>query len=289
MRIRIENLPVRGDPGQRRNDGAVRAALADVRIRRRLQPRYPARRHRCPRCWRKNTSTASWPPTATSWPPNCSTTARASASCAIAAPGGGTGYYHPDGRSTRRMFLRCPLPFVRVTSRYGMRRHPVLGYSARHNGTDFGAPYGTPVRATASGVVTGRGRDNGRGNYVIIRHANGFASHYYHLQRFAAGLRAGHARRAGAGDRHRGQHRPVDRAAPALRLGPERPLPQFRCACSRPAWRRCPRKNWPNSKHIVPGSSPRSPRRQPGRRCPRIAVKAGSLRSLPARSFRDPR
>jgi murein DD-endopeptidase MepM/ murein hydrolase activator NlpD len=107
------------------------------------------------------------------------------------APGGGMGYFHPDGRSTRRMFLRCPLPFVRVTSRYGTRRHPVLGYSARHNGTDFAAPYGTPVRATASGVVTARGRDNGRGNYVTVRHANGFASNYYHMQRFASGLRAG--------------------------------------------------------------------------------------------------
>jgi murein DD-endopeptidase MepM/ murein hydrolase activator NlpD len=107
------------------------------------------------------------------------------------SPGGGMGYYHPDGRSTRRMFLRCPLPFVRVTSRYGMRRHPILRYSRQHNGTDFAAPYGTPVRATASGVVTSRGRDQGRGNFVIIRHANGFASHYYHLQRFAAGLRAG--------------------------------------------------------------------------------------------------
>lgn len=107
------------------------------------------------------------------------------------APGGGAGYFHPDGRSTKRMFLRCPLPFVRVTSRYGMRRHPVLGYSRRHNGTDFAAPYGTPVRATASGVVVARGRDNGRGNYVSIRHGNGYASHYYHLQRFAAGLRGG--------------------------------------------------------------------------------------------------
>lgn len=107
------------------------------------------------------------------------------------APGGGTGFYHPDGRSTRRMFLRCPLPFVRVTSRYGMRRHPILGYSRQHNGTDFAAPYGTPVRATAAGVLSGRGRDKGRGNYVIIRHGNGYASHYYHLQRFAGGLRSG--------------------------------------------------------------------------------------------------
>jgi murein DD-endopeptidase MepM/ murein hydrolase activator NlpD len=108
-----------------------------------------------------------------------------------AGPGGAMGYYHPDGRSTKRMFLRCPLPFVRVTSRYGMRRHPLLGYSRQHNGTDFAAPFGTPVRATASGVVSGRGRDKGRGNYVIIRHANGYASHYYHLQRFASGLRRG--------------------------------------------------------------------------------------------------
>jgi len=107
------------------------------------------------------------------------------------APGGGSGFFHPDGRSTRRMFLRCPLPFVRVTSRYGMRRHPILGYSRQHNGTDFAAPYGTPVRATASGVVARRGRDPGRGNYVILRHANGYASHYYHLQRFAGGLRTG--------------------------------------------------------------------------------------------------
>ena len=107
------------------------------------------------------------------------------------SPGGGMGYYHPDGRSTRRMFLRSPLPFVRVTSRFGMRRHPILRYSRQHNGTDFAAPYGTPVRTTASGVVSGRGRDGGRGNYVTIRHANGFASHYYHLNRFAGGLRVG--------------------------------------------------------------------------------------------------
>ncbi len=107
------------------------------------------------------------------------------------SPSGSIGYYLPDGRSTKRQFLRCPLPFIRVTSRFGMRRHPVLGFSARHNGTDFAAPAGTPVRATASGVVSARGRDHSRGNFVTIRHANGFASHYYHLQRFAAGLHGG--------------------------------------------------------------------------------------------------
>ena len=107
-----------------------------------------------------------------------------------AAPDGAMGYYHPDGSSTRRQFLRCPLPFVRVTSRYGMRRHPVLGYSARHNGIDFGAPYGTPVRATSAGLMSGRGRDSDRGNYLIIRHGNGFTSQYFHLSRFAQNLRS---------------------------------------------------------------------------------------------------
>jgi murein DD-endopeptidase MepM/ murein hydrolase activator NlpD len=104
------------------------------------------------------------------------------------SPSGSMGYYHPDGSSTRRQFLRCPLPFIRVTSRFGMRTHPILGFSARHNGIDFGAPYGTPVRTTSAGVVIGRGRDAGRGNYLIIRHGNGFTSQYFHLSRFAQNL-----------------------------------------------------------------------------------------------------
>ena len=107
-----------------------------------------------------------------------------------ASPSGSMNYYHPDGSSTRRQFLRCPLPFIRVTSRFGMRQHPVLGFSARHNGIDFGAPYGTPVRATSAGVIIGRGRDSGRGNYLIIRHGNGFTSQYFHLSRFAQNLRS---------------------------------------------------------------------------------------------------
>lgn len=107
-----------------------------------------------------------------------------------ASPSGSMSYYHPDGSSTRRQFLRCPLPFIRVTSRFGMRMHPILGFSARHNGIDFGAPYGTPVRATSAGLIIGRGRDSGRGNYLIIRHGNGFTSQYFHLSRFVQNLRS---------------------------------------------------------------------------------------------------
>ncbi len=204
-----------------------------------------------------------------------------------AAPGGGTGYFHPDGRSTRRMFLRSPLPFVRVTSRFGMRRHPVLGYSARHNGTDFGAPYGTPVRATASGVISGRGRDGGRGNYVSIRHANGFASHYYHLSRFASGLRAGLRVDQGQiigtvgstglstgphlhyGLVHNGRFvNSLRLQSPSLAPLPEEKIVEFQKYCSQ---------------IFAPFS-----RTQAGPALPRIAVKAGPL-PLPARSLRDPR
>lgn len=106
-------------------------------------------------------------------------------------PSGKTAYYQPDGKAVRKMFLRCPLPFMRVTSSFGMRRHPVLGFSAKHNGVDFGAPTGTPIRAVGNGTVQQVGRDGGRGNFVVIRHPNGYFSHYYHMSRFKAGIRSG--------------------------------------------------------------------------------------------------
>jgi murein DD-endopeptidase MepM/ murein hydrolase activator NlpD len=106
-------------------------------------------------------------------------------------PEGKTAYYHPDGRAVKKMFLRCPLPFMRVTSRYGLRRHPVLGFSARHNGVDFAAPGGTTVRATASGLVLKTGYDRVRGRYILVRHPNRYVSHYYHLRGIKNGIRIG--------------------------------------------------------------------------------------------------
>jgi murein DD-endopeptidase MepM/ murein hydrolase activator NlpD len=106
-------------------------------------------------------------------------------------PDGKTAYYHPDGRAVKKMFLRCPLPFIRLVSGYGFRLHPVLGFSAKHNGVDLAAPRGTKVRATADGVVSGIGSDAVRGKYIVVRHANGYASHYYHLYRFQSGIKAG--------------------------------------------------------------------------------------------------
>jgi murein DD-endopeptidase MepM/ murein hydrolase activator NlpD len=106
-------------------------------------------------------------------------------------PEGKTAYYHPDGRSVRKMFLRCPLPFMRVTSRYGNRRHPLLGFSARHNGIDLAAPRGTRIRATASGIVFKTGYTAGKGKFVSIRHRNRYVTHYYHLSSFAKGAGRG--------------------------------------------------------------------------------------------------
>jgi murein DD-endopeptidase MepM/ murein hydrolase activator NlpD len=107
-------------------------------------------------------------------------------------PGGGPHYYDAEGGSLRRGFMRYPIEFARVTSNFsGSRRHPVLGISRAHLGTDIGAASGTPVRATAEGTVTFAGRQGGYGNMVIIRHANGYTTRYAHLRGFAKGIRSG--------------------------------------------------------------------------------------------------
>jgi len=103
-----------------------------------------------------------------------------------------TGFYDERGRSLRRAFLRAPLQFRRVSSRFGSRFHPILHRWRAHEGVDFSAAYGTPVRATADGIVTRVGReDGGYGNVIELRHANGIRTRYGHLSGFAQGLRPG--------------------------------------------------------------------------------------------------
>ena len=103
-----------------------------------------------------------------------------------------TGFYDERGRSLRRAFLRAPLQFRRVSSRFGTRYHPILHMWRAHEGVDFSAAYGTPVRATADGIVTRVGRDEGGyGNVIELRHANGIRTRYGHLSGFARGLRTG--------------------------------------------------------------------------------------------------
>ena len=109
----------------------------------------------------------------------------------FAAEPGKSSYYHPDGRAVKKMFLRCPLPFMRLTSRFGYRRHPVTGFSAAHKGIDLGAPRGTIVRATADGRVIRTGYDGVRGRHIIISHGNRYRTHYYHLNGIKKGVSRG--------------------------------------------------------------------------------------------------
>ncbi len=91
-------------------------------------------------------------------------------------------YYDADGESLRRAFLRAPLQFRRISSSFNRsRRHPILGYARRHEGTDYSAAYGTPVLAAGEGTVVQAGRSGGYGNLVEIRHANGITTRYGHL------------------------------------------------------------------------------------------------------------
>ena len=100
-------------------------------------------------------------------------------------------FYDERGRSLRRAFLRAPLRFSHISSRFGGRYHPILKRWRTHEGTDYAAAYGTPVRATADGVVTEAGRNGGYGNLIELRHANGIRTRYGHLSRFAPGLHVG--------------------------------------------------------------------------------------------------
>src|SRR5436190_3108553 len=106
-------------------------------------------------------------------------------------PNGSTGFYDDRGRSLRRAFLRAPLRFSHISSRFGSRFHPILKRWRTHEGTDYAASYGTPVRATADGIVTEAGRNGGYGNLIEIRHANGIRTRYGHLSQFAKGLHVG--------------------------------------------------------------------------------------------------
>jgi murein DD-endopeptidase MepM/ murein hydrolase activator NlpD len=102
------------------------------------------------------------------------------------------GYFDDQARPLAVGFSRYPVDFVRITSNFNPNRyHPILKQVRAHVGTDFGAPTGTPVKATANGTVTFAGVNGGYGNMIEIRHFNGYTTRYAHLSRFAAGLRVG--------------------------------------------------------------------------------------------------
>jgi murein DD-endopeptidase MepM/ murein hydrolase activator NlpD len=101
-------------------------------------------------------------------------------------------YYDGEGHPLKKMFLRSPLRYSRVTSNFSRHRfHPVLKIYRPHWGVDYGAPVGTPVQVTANGTVTFAGWDRGGGNVVKVRHTGGYVTAYLHLSRFAQGIRPG--------------------------------------------------------------------------------------------------
>ena len=105
---------------------------------------------------------------------------------------GDTDYFTPEGRSLRRAFMRNPLRFNRISSRFSKSRlHPVLRVRRPHRGVDYAAPRGTPIRATGSGRVASAGHDGGYGKTIILRHGNGYTTLYAHLSRYAKGVRRG--------------------------------------------------------------------------------------------------
>ena len=105
--------------------------------------------------------------------------------------GGGADFYDRQGRSLRKWLLKTVVDGARLSSGFGSRRHPILGYTRMHRGIDFAAPKGTPVFAAGAGVVETAGRNRGYGNYVRLRHNRSYATAYGHLARFAKGLRPG--------------------------------------------------------------------------------------------------
>jgi murein DD-endopeptidase MepM/ murein hydrolase activator NlpD len=107
-------------------------------------------------------------------------------------PDGGAHFYTPDGKSMHKAFLRTPVEFTRVSSRFNSaRRHPILNLIRAHKGVDYAAPIGTPVKAAGDGRIRFAGRKGGYGNVVEIDHSRGIVTVYGHLSRFAKGTHVG--------------------------------------------------------------------------------------------------
>lgn len=106
-------------------------------------------------------------------------------------PNGTIGYFTPEGKSIEKSLMRTPINGAKLTSRYGFRMHPILGFNHLHQGTDFAAPIGTPVMASGSGTVEYVGWKGGYGKFISIRHSAVYQTNYAHLQDYAKGIRRG--------------------------------------------------------------------------------------------------
>ncbi|WPZ35813.1 peptidoglycan DD-metalloendopeptidase family protein [Thalassobaculum sp. OXR-137] len=109
-----------------------------------------------------------------------------------------TDYFDPKGQSVRKTLMRTPIDGARLSSGFGKRKHPILGYTKMHKGVDFAARSGTPIMAAGDGVVEIAGRNGGYGNYVRLRHNSTIKTAYAHMSKFAKGM--GKGKRVKQGD-----------------------------------------------------------------------------------------
>ena len=105
---------------------------------------------------------------------------------------GHAGYYSDKGRAMQKAFLRAPVNFTRISSRFNLqRRHPILNTIRAHKGVDYAAPHGTPIRATANGKIIHAGSKGGYGRTVIIQHGESYSTLFAHMSRYARGIKSG--------------------------------------------------------------------------------------------------
>jgi len=101
------------------------------------------------------------------------------------------GYYDVDGKSVIKTLMKTPINGARLSSSFGLRKHPILGYNKLHQGTDFAAPRGTPIMASGSGVILRAQKYKGYGNFVSIKHNSTYVTAYGHMSKYGRGIRKG--------------------------------------------------------------------------------------------------
>jgi murein DD-endopeptidase MepM/ murein hydrolase activator NlpD len=104
---------------------------------------------------------------------------------------GSKGHYDKNGKSIKKALMKTPINGARLSSPFGMRKHPIDGFNKMHRGTDFAAPMGTPIMASGDGVIKKAGWCGGGGNCVVIKHNSTYQTVYAHMSKFAQGIRSG--------------------------------------------------------------------------------------------------
>ena len=104
---------------------------------------------------------------------------------------GSIGHYDKNGKSVKKALMKTPINGARLSSPFGMRKHPIDGFNKMHKGTDFAAPMGTPIMASGDGVIKKAGWCGGGGNCIVIKHNSTYQTIYAHMSKFAKGIRSG--------------------------------------------------------------------------------------------------